>query len=66
MIAQTPAQLVCPMGQIVPHVPLAQTWPDKQAVPQAPQLAGSVFVFTHVPAQRLWPAGHRQVPAWQL
>jgi hypothetical protein len=29
--------------------------------PQVPQLLGSVAVLTHIPAQRVWPAGHSVV-----
>jgi hypothetical protein len=37
------AQAVCPVGQTTWHAPATQLWPAAQALPQAPQLAGSVI-----------------------
>ncbi|HEY7033529.1 MAG TPA: hypothetical protein VH482_19490 [Thermomicrobiales bacterium] len=76
---QTPPQLVRP-GQhtwqaLSAHrnwsaghwqTPLAQLVPPKQAVPQAPQLALSLAVFTHWPAQRVCPLGQAHTPLAQL
>ncbi len=35
----------------IAHVPLTQSWPEGQAVPQAPQLAVSLDVSTQRPVQ---------------
>jgi hypothetical protein len=37
------------------HVPLVQPCHAEQAVPQPPQLLGSVAVSTHVSPQQVWP-----------
>lgn len=39
-------------------MPVAQVCIDVQAVPHAPQFAGSVCVFTQAPLQFVWPVGH--------
>jgi len=36
---------------VLMHVPLQQSLPEGQACPHEPQLRGSAFVFTQVPAQ---------------
>jgi hypothetical protein len=38
----------------------------EQIVPQRPQLFGSLAVLTQVFPQRVWPAGHTQVPLAQI
>jgi hypothetical protein len=46
---QAPAQKVCPEAQRSRHAPLVQVRPTPQALPQAPQLASSVWRFTSQP-----------------
>ena len=53
---QDEPQSFVPVGQ--PQLPATQTWPDGQALPQAPQLAASVWRFVHCPAQKVVPGGH--------
>ena len=48
---QVPEQLVAPYGHCVRQLPLLQTWLEVQAVPQAPQLAGSLVTSTQAPLQ---------------
>ena len=48
-----PPQSVWPLGQV--HMPLEQTRPPVQRLPQELQLALSVAVFTQLPLQLLWP-----------
>ena len=56
-------QLVWPVAQPAAHAPLAQTGvAPEQAVPQPPQLAGSVCTFTHFPPQSIVPDGQAQLP----
>jgi hypothetical protein len=43
-------------GQL--HAPLTQVWVPPQTVPHAPQLAVSVFGFTHAPPHGAVPTGH--------
>lgn len=50
-----PLQLVVPLGQLTVQTPLEQTCPAPQAVPQPPQLAVSVCVFTHALPHKLSP-----------
>lgn len=58
---QTPAQSTAPPPQDKEHTPLEQSWPAGQALPHAPQFAGSTFVSTHalphavVPPEQLPP-----------
>jgi hypothetical protein len=43
------------------HVPLTQLWPlAVHAVPQVPQLFGSVLVLVQAPPQAVWPEGQAQ------
>jgi hypothetical protein len=48
---QAAPQRLSPAPHVVAQTPLAQNWPDGQALPQVPQLLLSVVVFTHKPAQ---------------
>jgi hypothetical protein len=41
-------QAVCPLGQVVTHAPAEQSCPAAQALLQAPQLAASFLVSTHL------------------
>jgi hypothetical protein len=61
-----PPQSVWPLGQV--HMPLEQTRPPVQRLPQELQLALSVWVLTHDVPQAVWPAGHErmQLPPWQM
>jgi hypothetical protein len=59
MSTQTPPQSVFPCGHW--QVPL-QTLPPVHAVPQVPQLAGSVAVSTQLPLHSVVPVGHWQLP----
>jgi hypothetical protein len=57
---QPPAQVTVPDGQPPEtQVPFEQTVPLGQEVPQAPQLAPLVFVFTQfrLLVQSVWPGG---------
>ena len=58
-LTQVPEQLVRPAWQLSAHLPEEQTWPELQAVAQAPQLLLSVWVLTHSPEQLVRPV-------WQL
>ncbi len=55
-------------SQDVAHVPSTQKAPPPsialQALPQAPQLFGSLCVAVQTPLQRMPPFAHWQVPAW--
>jgi len=59
-------QSVLPLAQVAWQVPVRQTWPAAQIVPQAPQLRLSLVRLTHAPAQELVPRGHEQLPAEQV
>jgi hypothetical protein len=41
-----------------PQVPLLQTWPEAQRLPQPPQFFTSTSTFTHAPSQALVPSTH--------
>ena len=57
-------QLVCPVAQPAAQAPLAHTGvAPEQALPQAPQLAGSVVGLLHLPLHSIVPGGHTQPPA---
>jgi hypothetical protein len=47
---QEPSHAVSPIEQLATHCPAEQTWPELQALPQAPQFAGSFAVSMHVSA----------------
>jgi len=54
VLTHTPLHLVCPAVQVAGVVELLQTpavhfSPVAHALPQLPQLAASVLVFTHLP-----------------
>lgn len=59
---QKPEQLEAPNGQLATHAPRAQTVPEEQAVPHAPQFAGSSVSAVQVAPQRVSPAEHAQAP----
>ena len=73
--AVPPAQQAVPGQQSPPHdgplqalplqEPLVQVWPAEHCLPQAPQFAGSVCVFTQAWAvpQAVWPEGQAQAEA---
>jgi hypothetical protein len=50
------------------QVPLQQTWGKEQALPQTPQLSGSVCRLTQVPLQQVpfWPGRQASPQAPQL
>jgi hypothetical protein len=50
---QAALQLVLPPAQVSEHRPFEHTWPAGQAVPHAPQFAGSLEESTHAPLQRV-------------
>jgi hypothetical protein len=50
---------------MIMQAPLVQTWPMLQALPQAPQLAGSLRVLTQLPEQLVVPEGQAQEPPTQ-
>jgi hypothetical protein len=59
------AQSVCPaahMGRAEAQRPAMQLCPAAQAVPHAPQLAGSESSVAQPIPQRVWPMGHIAVP----
>jgi len=60
---QAPLQAVRPAPQTRVQAPLVQVSPLAHALPQAPQLLGSVASFTHVLLHNTCPAG--QAPAVQ-
>jgi hypothetical protein len=45
------------------QLPPEHVWPVAQAVPHAPQFAGSLRVFVHCAPQNVWPPGHVHEPA---
>jgi hypothetical protein len=47
---------------VVPQVPLLQTWPWAQRLPQVPQLKTLVAVYVHEPLHTVAPPGHWQLP----
>jgi len=51
--------------QVATQAPATQAAPAGQALPQAPQLLGSVVTLAQAPAQTIWPAGQVQVPETQ-
>lgn len=58
-------QRVRPPVQVVPQVPLSQTCPWPQRLPQVPQLKMLVAVYVQAPLQTVAPAGHWQAPFTQ-
>ena len=62
-----PAQSLSPAPQETTHMPLEQTWPIAQALPQAPQWARSLEVSRHEPPQSLCPTPQEvtHIPAEQ-
>ena len=60
-VTQAPPHTVVPAGHA--HAPEAHTSPGEHALPQPPQLAGSVAVVTHAAPHAVWPAGHEMVQA---
>jgi hypothetical protein len=69
VLVQAPLHRVCPVGQVVPHLPPMQACPVMQVKPQLPQLLGSVAVVTQIPPQLVWPFGQpllTQVPLAQI
>jgi negative regulator of sigma E activity len=63
---QDPKQLVRGKPQVVEQIPLEQTWPDGQTLPQLPQFEVSVKKLTHFPAHSFCPGGHSQTQVWVL
>jgi hypothetical protein len=63
---QDPAQFVFGLVHPVLHVPLSQTWPAVQAVPQPPQWVGSVCVSTQRPEQSVSLPLQPHVPVLQV
>jgi hypothetical protein len=55
---QLPLQSVDPEGQPNRHVPMEQESPAAHAIPQPPQLFGSVEVFTHLVPHWVWGGMH--------
>lgn len=68
-LATLPSQLAKPGLQAKPHTPFVQPGVALgragQAVPQPPQLVGSVCVLTQTPEQLVWPVGQTQFPPTQ-
>ena len=62
VVEHTEPHSFCPVGQLEPHMSLAQM--PAHVTPHPPQLALSVCVFTHAfpasPPQSAWPIGHTQ------
>lgn len=56
--SQAAPHRLMPTGQTVPHTPDEQLWPAGHALPQVPQLAGSLATLTHPAAHRVPPVGH--------
>lgn len=52
--------------QVVWHDPPEHVVPPSHAIPQPPQLFGSVWVFTQLPEQAVCPVGHEHAPPSQL
>jgi hypothetical protein len=66
-LTHEPPQPVRPAGQSRMQLPWWHWKPLPQTRPQPPQLSGSLWVLTQVPAQRRGrSAGQAQVPALQL
>jgi hypothetical protein len=65
---QAPEKAVVPVAQLVEHVPLEQTCPVAQALPQLPQFAESEVVSMHVvlPVHRTRPVVQAQLLLWQV
>jgi hypothetical protein len=61
VVTQRPSHKVWPLGQL--HCPPLQLCPVAQAVPQAPQFAGSIRVSRHVAPHSVWPLKQEQLPA---
>ena len=57
---QDPLQLEVFPPHVSEHVPELHEFGDAQAVPQAPQLSGSVFSLTQAPAQTWRPVWHER------
>jgi hypothetical protein len=61
-VSNSPALLVV---QWVVHCPELHTWPAPQALPHAPQLAGSLPISVHAPLSHATPAfTHAHTPPW--
>src|SRR6185312_3655179 len=75
------AQSVAPPRQVTLQAPFEHTSPPEHACPHAPQLAGSLAVWTqsvpqsvvpprqvtpHLPVEQTWPLGHAVPQAPQL
>jgi hypothetical protein len=56
----------CDVAPLHVQTPAWQVDPCGQAWPHAPQLAASVFSFTHAPAQLLNPLWHRHADSLQV
>jgi len=50
------------VGRLVRHAPVVQVCEAEQALPQVPQLAGSVWRSAQALAHIVWPAGHIVAP----
>jgi hypothetical protein len=59
---QTSPHFVVPPRQSTAHAPCEQTRLASQALPQAPQFAGSFCKSAHLSAQVAWPAPHVELP----
>jgi hypothetical protein len=44
---------------------VTHVWPAAQAFPQVPQLLASVWAFTQLPEQSVYPVAHTQAPLLQ-
>ena len=55
VLTQAPEQLTRPDSHTVRHVPLVQTPPARHALPQPPQLRGSLRMSTQSIPQSVWP-----------
>jgi hypothetical protein len=62
VFTQPLAHRVRPVAHEALHVPPEQDVPAGQALPQAPQFAASVAVFTQLEPQRVDPGAHPQAP----
>jgi hypothetical protein len=58
-------QSVSVTAQLVVQAPWEQTWEDAQALPQAPQLCGSLWVEVQVPLHLIPLFMQRHCPSWQ-
>ena len=63
VFTQVLPHLVVPPLQMRPQAPPEQTCPDGQALPQEPQLAGSMAVFTQVLPHLVVPPLQARLPA---